>query len=124
MVHVTDLGSDYFQFDEARHELRGERTGIRYQLTDRVTVQISRVDLDARKIDLRLVNEPSIRTRLKNEVRRTEIPQPPGAKKKSAKKISVAAKVGKKSGSKVGAKLGKVKAKPAKKSIKNSKKKR
>jgi ribonuclease R len=36
LVHVTELGADYFQYDEARHELRGERTGIRYQLTDRV----------------------------------------------------------------------------------------
>ena len=60
LVHVTDLGADYFQFDDARHELRGERTGRRYQLTDRVTVQVSRVDLEARKIDLRLVepNQP------------------------------------------------------------------
>ncbi|MBV8632881.1 MAG: VacB/RNase II family 3'-5' exoribonuclease, partial [Burkholderiaceae bacterium] len=75
MVHVTELGADYFQFDEARHELRGERTGIRYQLTDRVTVQVSRVDLDARKIDLRLVHEPGIRTVLKNEARRAEVVQ-------------------------------------------------
>jgi ribonuclease R len=52
--------------------LRGERTGIRYQLTDRVTVQVSRVDLDARKIDLRLVTEPGIRTILKNEARRAD----------------------------------------------------
>jgi ribonuclease R len=58
LVHVTELGADYFQYDEARHELRGERTGMRYQLTDRVTVQVSRVDLEARKIDLRLV-EPA-----------------------------------------------------------------
>jgi len=70
MVHVTELGSDYFQYDEVRHELRGERTGIRYQLTDRVTVQVSRVDLDARKIDLRLVSEPGIRAALKSEARR------------------------------------------------------
>ncbi len=72
MVHVTDLGADYFQYDEARHELRGERTGIRYQLTDRVTVQVSRVDLDARRIDLRLVHEPGIRTQLRNEARRAD----------------------------------------------------
>jgi ribonuclease R len=52
LVHITELGGDYFQYDEARHELRGERTGKRYQLTDRVTVQVSRVDLEARKIDL------------------------------------------------------------------------
>lgn len=55
LVHITDLGADYFQYDEARHELRGERTGKRYQLTDKVKVQVSRVDLDARKIDLTLV---------------------------------------------------------------------
>jgi ribonuclease R len=85
MVHVTELGADYFQFDEARHELRGERTGIRYQLTDRVTVQVSRVDLDARKIDLRLVTEPGIRTVLKNEARRAETEQKARANRGNAK---------------------------------------
>ncbi|RFP15394.1 ribonuclease R [Duganella sp. BJB488] len=54
LVHVTDLGADYFQYDDARHELRGERTGKKFQLTDRVSVQVVRVDLEARKIDLRL----------------------------------------------------------------------
>ncbi len=54
LVHITDLGADYFQFDEARHELRGERSGKRYQLTDKIRVQVSRVDMDARKIDLAL----------------------------------------------------------------------
>ncbi|MBC7861305.1 MAG: ribonuclease R [Burkholderiaceae bacterium] len=57
LVHVTELGTDYFQYDDARHELRGERSGKRYQLTDRVTVQVARVDLEARKIDLRMVAE-------------------------------------------------------------------
>jgi len=89
MVHVTELGADHFKFDEARHELRGERTGIRYQLTDRVTVQVSRVDLDARKIDLRLVTEPGIHTVLKNEARRADtehqLRTQKGAKKTSAK---------------------------------------
>jgi ribonuclease R len=91
MVHVTELGADYFQFDEARHELRGERTGIRYQLTDRVTVQVSRVDLDARKIDLRLVTEPGIRTVLKNEARRADNGQQARAEKSRAKSASNAA---------------------------------
>lgn len=59
LVHITELGADYFQYDEARHELRGERTGKRYQLTDRVTVQVSRVDLEARKIDLVLASSES-----------------------------------------------------------------
>ena len=57
MVHVSELGSDYFEYDEVRNELIGERSGQRYRLTDRVRVQVSRVDLDARRIDLRLVDE-------------------------------------------------------------------
>ncbi len=57
LVHITELGGEYFRFDEIRQELRGERTGIRYALGTRVRVQVSRVDLDARKIDFRLVHE-------------------------------------------------------------------
>ena len=57
LVHITELGGDYFRFDERRQELRGERTGIRYALGAKVRVQVSRVDLDARKIDFRLVRE-------------------------------------------------------------------
>ena len=52
LVHVTGLGTDYFQYDETRHELRGERSGQVYALTGRVTVQVARVDLESRKIDL------------------------------------------------------------------------
>lgn len=61
LVHVTELGADYFQYDEVKNELRGERTGIRYRLSDRVRVQVSRVDLDARKIDFRLVRETPVK---------------------------------------------------------------
>ncbi|AOR66839.1 ribonuclease R [Burkholderia stabilis] len=61
LVHVTELGSDYFQYDEVKNELRGERTGIRYRLSDRVRVQVSRVDLDARKIDFRLVRDTPVK---------------------------------------------------------------
>jgi ribonuclease R len=61
LVHVTELGSDYFQYDEIKNELRGERTGIRYRMSDRVRVQVSRVDLDARKIDFRLVRDTPVK---------------------------------------------------------------
>ena len=57
LVHITELGGDYFRFDEARQELRGERTGIRYAIGARVRVQVSRVDLDGRKIDFRWVQD-------------------------------------------------------------------
>jgi len=55
LVHITELGGEYFRFDEVRQELRGERSGIRYVVGTRVRVQVSRVDLDGRKIDFRLV---------------------------------------------------------------------
>ena len=57
LVHITELGGEYFRFDELRQELRGERTGIRYGIGSRVRIQVSRVDLDGRKIDFRLVRE-------------------------------------------------------------------
>ena len=57
LVHITELGGEYFRFDEARQELRGERSGLRYMVGSRVRVQVSRVDLDGRKIDFRMVRE-------------------------------------------------------------------
>ncbi|WP_312305746.1 ribonuclease R [Pulveribacter sp.] len=57
LVHITELGGEYFRYDEARQELRGERTGIRYGIGARVRVQVSRVDLDGRRIDFRLVHD-------------------------------------------------------------------
>jgi len=57
LVHITELGGDYYRFDEMRQELRGERTGMRYAIGARVQVQVSRVDLDGRRIDFRLIQE-------------------------------------------------------------------
>ena len=59
LVHITELGGEYFRFDEVRQELRGERSGVRYSVGSRVRVQVSRVDLDGRKIDFRMVHEGS-----------------------------------------------------------------
>ena len=55
LVHVSELGSEYFQYNESAHELRGERTGRRFRLTDELHVQVSRVDLEARRIEFRPV---------------------------------------------------------------------
>ena len=57
LVHITELGGEYFRFDEVKQELRGERTGVRYAVGSRVRVQVSRVDLDGRKIDFRMVRD-------------------------------------------------------------------
>ena len=57
LLHVTELGNDYFHYDKARHEMSGERTGVRYRLGDRLTVKLVRVDLETTKIDFTLVNK-------------------------------------------------------------------
>jgi ribonuclease R len=58
LVHISDLGQDYFQFDPQKHMLRGERTGVRYQLGGRVRVKVVRVNLEQSKIDFVLVDGP------------------------------------------------------------------
>ncbi len=57
LVHISELGTDYFHFDEVRHELRGERSGQVYRMTDRVRVKVARVDMDTSRIDFVLVQE-------------------------------------------------------------------
>jgi ribonuclease R len=52
LVHISELGADYFHFDQVKHCLLGERTGKTYRLGDRVTVKVARVDLETTKIDL------------------------------------------------------------------------
>jgi ribonuclease R len=60
LVHITELGGEYYRFDEVHQELRGERSGARYAVGTRVRVQVSRVDLDSRRIDFRLVRDDEI----------------------------------------------------------------
>jgi len=57
LVHVSDLGQDYFHFDEAAHAMVGERTGRRFRLADRIRVQLVRVDLEQNHIDFRLADD-------------------------------------------------------------------
>jgi len=56
LVHVSELGQDYFHFDEKAHAMVGERSGRRFRLSDRVRVQLTRVDMEANKIDFRLAD--------------------------------------------------------------------
>jgi ribonuclease R len=60
LVHVATLDGDFYQFDQQKQRLIGERTGARYGLGDKVTVQVAAIKLEERKIDLVLVgSEPN-----------------------------------------------------------------
>src|SRR5436190_3212903 len=55
MVHVSTMADDYYRFIERAHVLRGENTGQVYRLGDKVRVQVIKVDMERRQIDLGLV---------------------------------------------------------------------
>jgi ribonuclease R len=92
LIHITELGGDYFKFDEVRQELRGERTGIRYAIGARVRVQVSRVDLDGRKIDFRWVQDDAIQSfdnsSRKNKSTESVPPKTPNFKKSITRPFS------------------------------------
>jgi len=79
MVHVSELGNDYYQFDAARHQLLGERTARRFRLGDRVGVRLVRADLETTRMDFVLAEpdstfatpEPQRRRGAEDPLRRT-----------------------------------------------------
>ncbi len=58
LVHVSELGEDYFQFDPIKHQMLGERSGQRFRLGERVKVRLVRADLETTRIDFVLVRAP------------------------------------------------------------------
>jgi len=51
LVHISELGSDYFHYDPIRHCLLGERTKQQYRVGDRLRVKLVRADLESNRID-------------------------------------------------------------------------
>lgn len=114
LVHVSELGSEYFHFNEALHELRGERTGQRYRLADRLTVQVSRVDLEGRRIEFRLVRASDRKALLATAGQPEVLRKPPhkgeSVEERQARRAVVAARksrdIDKRETARVGGKVG------------------
>jgi ribonuclease R len=70
MVHVSSMADDYYRFVEQQHILRGENTKKMYRLGDKVLVQVVRVDMERRQVDLGIVD-------ILEAVRREERPRGP-----------------------------------------------
>jgi ribonuclease R len=79
LVHISTMADDYYRFVERAHVLRGENTGKVYRLGDKVTVQVVRVDMERRQIDLGLVD-------ILDAVRRSERHRGPRQSKARPKK--------------------------------------
>jgi ribonuclease R len=60
LLHVTELGNDYFTYDKARHAMVGERSHTIYRLGDRLKVKLVRVDLELSKIDFSLESHQEV----------------------------------------------------------------
>ena len=55
LVHISSMADDYYRYVEQQHLLRGENTKRMYRLGDKVLVQVVRVDMERRQVDLGLV---------------------------------------------------------------------
>ncbi|MFZ3072565.1 MAG: ribonuclease R [Thermodesulfobacteriota bacterium] len=54
LVHVTSLRDDYYVFMEKKHMLIGEKTKRKFQVGMEVTVKITKVDIEKRRLDMEL----------------------------------------------------------------------
>ncbi|WP_223879211.1 ribonuclease R [Chitinimonas arctica] len=81
LVHISELGTDYFQYNEASHTLRGERSGKVYGLTDKLTIRVARVDLETSKIDFALFDKA--REKSAANAQQASAPEGRGKRKKS-----------------------------------------
>jgi len=75
LVHVSALDRDYYTHDAVHHRLVGQRTQRAHCLADIVTVRVSRVDVDERKIDFELVENLSLSDREQQGIRFSVPPQ-------------------------------------------------
>ena len=59
LIHIANLGEDYFVFDEVSRSLRGEMFGETYQAGQKINIVVSRVDLEQKRIDFDLADKKS-----------------------------------------------------------------
>lgn len=72
MIHISDLGEDYFNFHPELMAIVGERSGIRFKLGDKVMVKVARADLDTSRIDLILISSSSGKRSQKNNTQKVQ----------------------------------------------------
>ncbi len=57
MIPIRGLAGDFYEYDEDHYCIRGRRTGKKYQMGDPVQVEVVRVNLVRKQIDLALVTD-------------------------------------------------------------------
>ena len=98
LVHISALPGDYYNFDHAHQRLVGERSGRVFSLGGAVRVQVARVDLDDKKIDLELIDAAP--TKKARKSKKDEVKKGKGRNKTGPRKETGKGKQGKKGGRK------------------------
>ncbi len=57
MIRMHDLDDDFYYLDEENYQVTGQRHGNVFRLGDKIKVRVKHVDINARKIDLQLVDD-------------------------------------------------------------------
>lgn len=86
MIHISQLGDDYFVYDAGSQALVGQQHGKRFSLGDVVRIKVAGVNIDDRKIDFMLVKQVSIQGRQLRE----KAPRAAAGKPKAAAEKKVA----------------------------------
>ena len=59
LLHISELGRDYFHYRQDTHSIEGEKSGVSYRLGDRLTVRVARADLESSQVDFVLAKPDS-----------------------------------------------------------------
>ena len=94
LIHVTELGNDYYHYDQTKLRMVGEKTGQSFSIGDKVQIEVASVDIDLRRIDFSLIESSkskkrkkvSEREKLYADAKLKSTKKNPGAKKTSANK--------------------------------------
>ena len=92
MIHVSQLGDDFFMFDQASQCLIGQNRGQVFGLGDEVKIKVAGVNLEERKIDFELIQQLT-------HAGRTIRSRAPRVAKTAVKEQSFAAKTTQRAGS-------------------------
>ena len=85
LMHVSNLGRDFFEFVPEQMSLVGEKSGQRFHLGQMVDVILAEVDVESRKIDLLPVGHRSSGKK-RNDQRKGKRPEKQKDKQKNRKK--------------------------------------
>jgi len=57
MIHIRELGEDYFEYDEDNYCIKGKSTGQTFTLGDTISIEVVKADLEKKQLDFKLAKQ-------------------------------------------------------------------